>query len=1372
MAEASTTMKIPQFDGTNFSNWKYRVGTLLDEKGLKLYIENDISDLLKAEKDATKHVAVNFGEKKCISLLVQSIHDSQLEYVREKETAKQMYDTLCSIFERKSISSQLLYRKQLLLMKYDDSNEIIEHILQFDTKVRELKSTGAKMEELDIVVHLLLTLPKSYDNLVTALETMDQSKLSVEFVKTRLMDEHNKRTGGNSLGKPSEPGAMSAKGKSKQVICFGCGKAGHIKSRCKSKNKGKNAKYDSQSANEASNDKQSTMCAVVNEQASLCNGKLTVNKAQAAQSDDEATKIKFILDSGATQHMVNDKRYFDKLNNIDEIQIAVAKKNQSISAKQQGDISVKTFHENDTSTKTMENVLLVKDLKCNLMSIRSLTKRGYNILFEGDYAYASLNGETKFVAHTEGKLYEVVLHLESNVFAGFSGECNLQKISQSLWHYRLGHLNASDIEKLAKHQMAIGLEKVNANIESKFCESCVFGKQAKKPFPKNKNPRSSRILEMIHTDVCGPLPTTAYDGSRYFVSFIDDYSRASMIYCIKKKSEVFGKFKEFVAMAEALHGNKVAKLKMDNGGEYVSKEIKDFCTEKGIQMLYTVAHNPQMNGVAERLNRTLQEKAATMLLAGKIDEKFWNEAILTANYVKNRSPTSAYGKRFARKTPAEIWFKQKPDLSHLRIFGSECYNHIPACNRSKLEAKSTKCIMFGYGASMGTYRLWELNRNKLIFGRNVTFNEASVLNQSKLMEIFDSEAETNKNLNDFVDGGMDDTLNDAGDNLSNDQDDSRITGDEDDDIHSTNGNCAGNGNQVDHGVNSDGTGDDKDKVNSAGKNGTGNSDRNFPRRGDRNRRAPERFGDWAQECETAHFALSAEQYVEDDPMSIAEAKNRNDWPEWKKAIDSEYQSLLKNKTWTACDLPKNRNAISNKWVFKLKRKADGTVDKYKARLVARGFSQKLGFDYNETYAPVAKLVTLKILLAIASKEDMHIHQMDVKCAFLNGELNEDIYMQLPDGFNKGNKVCKLNKALYGLKQASRAWNEKFNEFMIRIGFTRCKSDQCLYVKEANGVICYVLLYVDDTLIICRDIKMISTVKRLLSKEFEMTDVGRASSFLGMQIEHDMKTGSITLSQSQYLQNVLKKFGMEDSKPKSTPMEKSLHLEKGDENNCSKCPYRELVGCLMYATVTTRPDLCAATGYLSRYQSCFDDRHFNHAKHILRYIKGTIDLKLVFNRHDDKQTLIGYSDSDWGGDKNDSKSTSGYVFKLFGNTISWASRKQPTVSISSTEAEYVALAEAICEGEWIKKLLAELKIPFTEPIPLFEDNTSCIKIAEEPREYKRMKHLDIKYDFIRDMVSKGKYELFYISTDEQVADIMTKALGRNLFVKHRNNLNLL
>lgn len=339
------------------------------------------------------------------------------------------------------------------------------------------------------------------------------------------------------------------------------------------------------------------------------------------------------------------------------------------------------------------------------------------------------------------------------------------------------------------------------------------------------------------------------------------------------------------------------------------------------------------------------------------------------------------------------------------------------------------------------------------------FDEKGILNRAKIVEISNAE--------------VDDELNHS----ANDE----CAGDSKENVHSTKLDCAGSSKEIINSTEMDCAGDVQENINNVENNGIGNIEL---RRSTRKRRQPDRYGISAQ------FALSAEQFVDADPISIEDAMKRNDWKEWKNAIDAEYESLISNNTWTYADLPADRKAISCKWVFKLKRTASGEIDKYKARLVARGFSQERGFDYNETYAPVAKLVTLRILLSIANHKKMEIHQMDVKSAFLNGESDEIIYMEQPDGFKKGNHVLKLNKAIYGLKQASRVWNNKFNDFMNQIDFKRCASDRCLYVRNDKGKCCYVLLYVDDLLIISGDMRNINIIKKLLSKQFEMTDIGK------------------------------------------------------------------------------------------------------------------------------------------------------------------------------------------------------------------------------------------------------------------------------------------
>lgn len=396
MAESlfNKSLKIAQFDGTNFSNWKYRIGILLQEKELEQFVGSNLNTILAAELDVRKHAAIKLNEKKCMSVIVQSIHDNQLEYIRDQRTAKGMWDSLCKIFERKSVATQVLVRKQLLSMKYHESEDMTEFLLLFDKRIRELKSMDTLMRELDVIVHLLLTMPSEYETLVTALETLDPDKLTIEFVKTRLLDEHNKRRNFNPI-KSNDSGAMMAGKMSKNIICNYCKKPGHMKFQCFFLKKKLNIENE-ENAHRAENCEEEAMSAFL------------IERVSETKSKD---KIKFILDSGASQHMVNDKCYFQKLENIHEINISVAKKNEKVSANQQGDITIKTLYKGDTSSKKIENVLFVPTLTCNLLSVRNLTIKGYRIEFNGDYAYVSLRGKMKFIGQLKGNQYEVIFHL-------------------------------------------------------------------------------------------------------------------------------------------------------------------------------------------------------------------------------------------------------------------------------------------------------------------------------------------------------------------------------------------------------------------------------------------------------------------------------------------------------------------------------------------------------------------------------------------------------------------------------------------------------------------------------------------------------------------------------------------------------------------------------------------------------------------------------------------------------------------------------------------------------------------------------------------------------------------------------------------------
>ena len=419
---------------------------------------------------------------------------------------------------------------------------------------------------------------------------------------------------------------------------------------------------------------------------------------------------------------------------------------------------------------------------------------------------------------------------------------------------------------------------------------------------------------------------------------------------------------------------------------------------------------------------------------------------------------------------------------------------------------------------------------------------------------------------------------------------------------------------------------------------------------------------------------------------------------WRSAMSEEYQALMENQTWTLTKLPDDQKSIGCRWVFKIKYNPDGTVERYKARLVAKGYSQTKGIDYTETFAPVAKFNSIRLILAISAKYQFYIHQMDVKTAFLNGELTEDIYMDQPDGFvdpKYPKMVCKLKKTLYGLKQSPRAWNSKIDVYLETLQFQKSKADYSIYYRPDKTSPVLLALYVDDLIIATNNLKVMEETKSSLSTKFKMTDLGELTYYLGIQINMDRATRTVTLNQSKYILDILRRFKMEECKPVSTPMETNLNLTKNGSNpahldsfESQKFPYQSMVGSLMYIMVGTRPDIAYSVGVVSQYLQNYGSDQITAVKRIFRYLKGSIDLCLKYTYSGSEYDLLGYSDANWGRDIDDRRSTTGYTFLCCNGAISWNSKKQPTVALSPTEAEYMAACEATKEAMWLRKLLKD------------------------------------------------------------------------------------
>lgn len=615
---AGETFSINLFDGRNYDNWKFRLEAVLDEHSLLHLIENDVDVLVAAETDEAKKELLKKSDKKAKSLIIRRIADSHLEYIKDCKSAFQALKALSNVFAKKSISNQLFIRKKLLTLKCEENANLGQFFLQFDGLVRQLISSGAKMEKLDIICHLLITLPDSYNNVITAIETLNPESLEMEFVKNRLLEEERKRNCVNNDDASVENVVMKATFKYK---CHYCGKIGHKKKNC--------FKWKKEQSGKHGNIANSDISFVADED---CFGVGIYNG------------MKWIVDSGASDHMANDEKYFENLVALkNPVVIGVAKNGVCVQATKMGTIRglVKV---NGTNLKCkLENVLFCKDLSCNLFSIRRIEEAGMKTVFQNKKVNIYRGDYLVLQAERRVKLYEFYLNVHS------SASANLTTSQQNnLWHKRLGHLNFNDMKKL--YSITNGMQIIEG--EKSFCEDCIFGKQSRGPFKAKVNVnKTCRKLQLIHSDVCGPMTPTSWDGKKYIVTFIDDYSHFTSVYMMSNKSETLDKFKEFKSMAENLHGTKIANLRCDNGGEYSSNGFKDFCKKSGILIQYTNAYTPEQNGKSERMNRTLIEKARSLFSASCLPKFLWSEGVYCANYLTNRSPTSSLQ---YNKTPAEM----------------------------------------------------------------------------------------------------------------------------------------------------------------------------------------------------------------------------------------------------------------------------------------------------------------------------------------------------------------------------------------------------------------------------------------------------------------------------------------------------------------------------------------------------------------------------------------------------------------------------------------------------------------------------------------------------------------------------------------------
>ena len=936
--------------------------------------------------------------------------------------------------------------------------------------------------------------------LVTALEANAEVP-KMELVTERLLHEERKLKGREEASASNDK-VMTAghrfRRRGRGPKCHNCGNYGHIKRNCRNPPQQKSEGDTRQTG--GTKQKASTANAEVRKESdSECSVGLVVQHAMSSHSK----KPDWIVDSGATCHMCNDRSMFVEYKSLDVPMKVKLGDGYEVDTIGRGVVVLSSILPSGRSKRCkLHSVLYVPRLSYNLFSVSAATGREKTVRFGKANCQILSDKKLIAVATKVGELY--YLNCTTNGVYSNSADIRVEESKEDKWHRRFGHLCVRNLQKLAKEKLVHGFD-YDSSQEISFCQSCVEGKLHKSQFPITGGKRAEGPLKLVHSDVCGKISTPSLGGGLYFLTFIDDHTRYVWAYILKTKDQVFEKFIEWKALVENSSGQKLRTLRTDNGGEYTSTKFSTYLKQEGVRHEVTVPKTPQQNGVAERMNRTLVESVRSMLSDSHLPKKFWAEALATAVYLHNRSPTRAV----EGKTPFEAWTKEKPDVSHLKAFGCLSYAHVPKDERQKLDAKARMCIMLGYGTETKAYRLYDVERKRVIFSREVVFDETkNGIEKESVSKDSDTEC-----------------------------------------------------------VHLESSSDDDHTESSEEEPQSPQEEVSEPvrRQSAREKRRPDFYGYRVTVADTSG-----------DPTSIKEALTSPDKAHWTNAMEKEMESLQTNKVWDLVELPKDRRVVGSKWVFKTKRSADGTVERHKARLVAQGYSQRYGQDYDETFSPVVRFESLRTVVALAVQNGLQMHQMDVTTAFLNGELHEEVYMKQPEGFavrGKEGLVCRLRKSIYGLKQSPRCWNSALDIHLKKMGFVQTAGDPCLYMVT-EGEMFLIAVYVDDILLAGKSDERMTAVKQALSQQFTVKDMGELHYFLGLKVIQNHETGSVWIGQQSYTENILKRFGMEDSKTIRTPVDTSTKLVKaGDTDTCvDQQLYQSAVGSLLYLSIATRPDI--------------------------------------------------------------------------------------------------------------------------------------------------------------------------------------------------------
>ena len=1349
----------------NYFAWSVKSKAFLMHKGCWDAVDPGFST---EDSEAGFDSAQRKKNHSALAHILLSVSDRYIDYIGECATAKKAWTVLQNMHEKFDVYNQIEFLEELTTIRKGDDMTMREYVAKVKDLCRKVRKAGVTFNDHTLAIFLLRGLPRDRYEIFVRSITTNNAVLTMEEVVSKMETEekrlnredrcddiHPKALKGLRREPPKgtfwpkkrdssraesqicftckQPGHISkccprvleAKGKG-TVVCFVCREIGHIASYCPQvQKKGANCSKTNPKIREA------RASVEEKEDGEIELAKTSLVKVKALMVTDRGNErkvMKWFVDSGASEHMTPHREILTNFDSNTKGIVDVANGHElKICGK--GSAELKLSDENGGWCVKLERVLYVPDLQDNLMSLRQFDKKGCKAVVEKGCLNVMHDGDIFLKSIANGGMYEVqcLWYGTNDVSEGNAKEelvaaKSRVAVCRETWHKRFGHSKSlPDAAIIPKGK-------------DEKCDVCAVGKMKRRPFCK-RDGMSEHPLDLVYSDVCYVDPESI-GGGRYFITFTDDFSRYSVVNIIKSKFEVLGCFQRFKDFAEKQLNCKLKAFQSDNGGEYIGKQFELFLEREGIKRRLTQPYSPQQNGVSERLNQQLLSLARCMLIGSGLPMKFWAEAISTACFIKNRCTSKAVG----GKVPYELWTGRKlpiDDLQRMRIFGCKAFVHCRSKN--KLYPRAKLGVFLGYSSNSKTYRVWVMEDQCVIESRDVEFEENIFPMLSKTCEWSEGKVRKQSGNDQFVGRCMN-----SGEEAEIIENWFQL------DIDSSLGESDSQASEEMSEVESIAEVELPQPMLNLGENQLF-----VPRRSDRIPKA-------TRPCSHCRAANSHTFDIPEihDPLDYEKAMSGENKSKWLEAMSEEMENLACNNVWELVDRPVGQKVIGTKWVLKVKRDANGKVERYKARLVAQGYHQEYGTDYFESHCPVVRRKLVRLLIALGVENEWYSKHMDVRCAFLNSDIKEMVYVEQPKGFvniERADNVYKLNKSMYGLHQSARNWYKFLDDKLKSCGMLRSVNDACLYYHCEKDL--YLVVYVDDLGIWGTKIKVEWLAKKL-SKMLDIRDLGKVCNFLSLRVTYcDRK--NVYLDQETYAKSVLEHFGMADAKGLKTPLVVNdcdkLSLPNEKKIQIDPTTYRKGIGSLLYLGNSTRPDIMFSVCKLSQHNSNPANENWCDVKHLFRYLKYTERLALHYSQ--ENKPIEVYVDADWANNRIDRRSFSGYVVILAGGAVSWKTSKQGRVALSTVEAESMAMIEATKEVIWLTSLLVEIGQDrfLPKPCRIFADNNGAISQTKREMVSERTKHVHKDCMFLKDVVEQGDVEFIYCPSKDNLADILTKVL---------------